>query len=506
MEFNLTEDRRFLEIKDCSKLELEQLRLSLTKRIHNWKFNPRVQSGSWDGYYCYLLRDKYVPVGLWKEVLEIARKYNYPIIFNDLSKLFDNEINQEDFNTWAQTFFDGFKLHGEPIDLREYQLETAFRILKFRKCSAELATSAGKTLISFMTVGYMLQMGLAKKVLYIVPNVGLVTQASDDFNTYNYKNQIKLKIEMIFSGQKPKPESNIVIGTFQSLVKKKADYFEQFDAVIIDESHKVTAASIKTILEKCISSEYRFGLTGTFPKPGTLDRLTIMCYSGPLVNEVSTAFLQKKGYIPNCEVKIIELDYAEDDVRRAFSDLYKQGPEERKKLFNLEQRYIVDNPSRLNMITNIISRSTKSSLVLFHHVDYGEKLFNQLKKTCQNKLVYYVDGSINNDMRDAFKKKMENNDNVILVASFGTFSTGISVKNIHNIFFTESYKSEIIIRQSIGRGLRQHKDKDKLIIIDFVDNICYGTHRNYLFKHAIKRQEIYQEQLFNYEIKKIKFV
>lgn len=265
MEFNLTEDNRFLEIKECSKLELEQLRLSLTKRIENWRFNPRVQSGGWDGYYCYLLRDKYIPAGLWKEVLDIARKYNYPIIFNDLNKLFDNNVNQEDFNDWANNFFNGFKLHGEPIDLREYQLETSFRILKFRKCSAELATSAGKTLISFMTVGYMLQKNLAKKILFIVPNVNLVTQANDDFNNYNYKNQIKLKIEMIFSGQKPKPESNIVIGTYQSLVKKKAEYFEQFDSIIVDEClHPDTLITMANNTYKKISNIVTGDLVKTF--------------------------------------------------------------------------------------------------------------------------------------------------------------------------------------------------------------------------------------------------
>jgi len=207
----------------------------------------------------------------------------------------------------------------------------------------------------------------------------------------------------------------------------------------VSNCHKVAAASIKSILEKCTSAEYRFGLTGTFPKPGTLDRLTIMCYSGPLINEVSTAFLQKKGYIPNCEVKIIELDYAEDDIRKAFADLYRTGSEERKKLFNLEQRYIVDNPSRLNMITNIISRSTKSSLVLFHHIDYGEKLFNQLKKNCKDKLVYYVDGSTNNDVREIYKKKMEaageNSKMSYTILEFG--NKKINILQIENVLLSD---------------------------------------------------------------------
>ena len=100
---------------------------------------------------------------------------------------------------------------------------------------------------------------------------------------------------------------------------------------------------------------------------------------------------------------------------------------------------------------------------------------------------------------------MEGRNDVILVASFGTFSTGISIKNIHNIFFTESFKSEIIIRQSIGRGLRLHKEKDVLSIVDFVDNFCYDGWKNYLYKHGDARQKIYKEQKFPYDVKKVNF-
>lgn len=505
MILQLTDDHRFLELVDASELELEQLRISLTKRIKNWRFNPRVQSGGWDGYYCYLIRDRYIPAGLWKIVVDVAKKYNYSIELNGVTQLFDTSINPDEFTEWAKNFFEGLRIKGEPVDLRDYQIETAYRILKFKKCAAELATSAGKTLITFMTLAYMLDKKLANKILVIVPSVSLVTQATDDFIEYNNKNKIKLKIQEIYSGQKIKPESNIVIGTYQSLVKKKPEYFEQFDVVMIDEMHKIKANSIKTILEKCVNVDYRFGLTGTFPKPDTLDRLTIMSYSGPLVNEVSAAFLQKKGYIAQCEVKVIELDYADEHIKKSFHDLYKRSKEDRSKVFNLEQNYVIANPARLAMITNIISKSTKNSLVLFHRLEHGEEIYNRLRQICVGKSIYYVDGSIDSDKREIFKKKMEQNDNIILVASFGTFSTGISVKNIHNIFFTESFKAEIIIRQSIGRGLRQHKNKDKLIIIDFVDNFCYGTWRNYVFKHGIERQNIYAEQQFPYSIKKLKF-
>jgi superfamily II DNA or RNA helicase len=504
MKFKLTEDTRFLELTEATELELEQLRLSLTKQIKNARFNPTVQKGNWDGFYCYLYQNKYVPAGLWKIVFDMCKKYKFPVQFEDIRNLFDDEIDFDDFSTWAMNFFDGFQIKGEDIRPRDYQLESAYRILKFRKCAAELATSAGKTLIMFMTVAYMLEKGYSKRILIIVPNVGLVLQGFNDFMEYNFKNQIKLKIQMIYSGTEDIGDSNIVIGTYQSLVKKKQEYFDDFDAVIVDETHKAKAHSIKAILEKCTNANYRYGLTGTFPKPDTLDRLTLMCYTGPLVNEVSASFLQSKGHISLCNVKVIEMDYASDDTKEAFYELSKSA-HDRKGLFNLEQNYIIENQTRLTMVCNVIERSTKNGLVLFHHREYGQALYERLRQQTTGKLIYYVDGKTDSEIREIYKKKMENHDNVILIASYGTFSTGISVKNIHNIFFTESFKSEVIIHQSIGRGLRKLKGKDMLVIIDFVDNFNCNRWTSYHMKHAKVRQEIYADQKFPYVVKKLKF-
>lgn len=504
MKFKLSDDGRFLELIEASELEHEQLKITLTKRIKNWRFNPRVKKGVWDGYYCYLYQNKYVPSGLWKEVLDMCKKYDYPVHFEGIRKIFDDSLEFDDFKEWVDDFFKGFKINGEPVTPYDYQIETAFRILKFRKCAAELATSAGKTLISFMVIGYMLEKKLSAKILFIVPNVSLVIQAYNDFLEYNHKNRVKLKMQMIYSGQEDLSNSNIVIGTYQSLVKKKKEYYDDFDAVVIDEAHKVKAHSIKSILEKCTNSNYRYGLTGTFPKPGTLDRITLMCYMGPLVNEVNANFLQNKGHITKCNVKIIEMDYAPDKTRKSFYEL-SQNKTQRKGLYNVEQNYIINNQSRLTMVTDIINKSTKNSLVLFHHTEYGKSLYERLREISEGKLVYYVAGETDSDIREIYKKKMENNNNVILVASYGTFSTGISVKNIHNIFLTESRKSEIIIRQSIGRGLRKHKSKDMLTIIDFVDNLNYSTWRSYHMRHSDERKKIYNEQKFPYQTKKLKF-
>lgn len=232
MELSLTENKQLLRIDSASEMEIEQLNISLNKRIESWRFNPLVKKGLWDGYVSYIKDDKWIPSGLWREIMQIAKEYNYELKLNGITELFDRSIKQETFENWALDFFKG---HPNNISPRDYQLDAAFNILKFRRCLAELATSAGKTLISFLTVAYMLEHQKAKKILFIVPNVSLVVQASEDFLDYNWKNRVNIKVQQIYSGQKIRPDRNVVIGTYQSLVKKGVDYFDQFDTVVVDE-------------------------------------------------------------------------------------------------------------------------------------------------------------------------------------------------------------------------------------------------------------------------------
>jgi superfamily II DNA or RNA helicase len=500
MELTLTEDNQFLRIDDATELELEQLNISLTRRIESWKFNPLVKKGIWDGYVSYVKDNKWIPAGLWQEVTKICKQYRFDIKINGVTRIFDKDISAESFESWALDFFDG---HPDGITPRDYQIEAAFNILKFRRSLSELATSAGKTLISFLTVAYMLEKEKAKKILFIVPNVSLVVQATEDFGEYNHENRVKMMIQQIYSGQKIKTNRNIVIGTYQSLVKKPKEFFDDFEAVIVDETHKAKSNSIKTILQKCRNAKYRYGLSGTIPKENSLDKLTLMSQTGPLITEVKANFLQKEGHIAGCNVRVIEMSYAPEASKQAFMEL-ATNKYESKDVFSLEQNYVINSTGRINFITKIIAKVPKNSLVLFHRIEHGKKLYEMLRQRSDKK-VYYVDGGTDKDIREEYKKKMEAGDEVVIVASYGTFSTGISIKKIHNIFFTESFKSEVIIRQSIGRGLRQHESKDSVNIIDFVDDIRFDDWENYLYRHGKARQKIYRQEKFKYKIKKVSF-
>lgn len=496
MKWTLTNNDKILTLTEATQIELDQLALTFTKEVANAKWDPRVKKGWWDGKISYFKSNRYLPSGLWNELVEMSKQYDFPLSIDGIERKFDREIDFEDFKSWIEDKWKTAKMQP-----RDYQIETVFNIIKYQSCLAELATSAGKTLITYMAIAYLLESKRSHKILMIVPTVDLVVQGTEDFYEYNQEScKMKLDIQQIFAGSVIRQGSNVVIGTYQSLVKKDREYFEQFDTVIVDETHKAKSASIKTILEKCENATRKFGLSGTIPKPGTLDRLTLLAYTGPIITSIRADYLMEKGHITPCEVYVIEMDYARKEVKEGFKDLFQRTEEDRKRLLNLEQQYAIQSDLRLEFITDMILKNTKNALVLFYRIEYGNKLYEKLRQKTDRK-VFYIDGGTDKDLREHQKDHLEEGEGKIMIASFGTFSTGINVKNIHTIYLTESFKSEVIIRQSIGRGLRKHESKKKLVIIDFVDDYRIGKFKNYLYKHSLARQEIYADQNFPYTVR-----
>ena len=213
--------------------------------------------------------------------------------------------------------------------------------------------------------------------------------------------------------------------------------------------------------------------------------------------------LMEQNPIAGCNVKVIKMDYAPQSTKNAFYEM-SQNRYESKDVYKFESNYVINSTGRLAFITNIISRVRGNSLVLFHRIEHGKRIYEKLRQD-SDKPIYYVDGNTDKDIREEYKKKMEAGAQVVIVASYGTFSTGISINKIHNIFFTESFKSEVIIRQSIGRGLRKHHTKSEVNIIDFVDDLSSPDWDNYLIRHSKARQKIYKEQKFPFEVKNVQF-
>jgi superfamily II DNA or RNA helicase len=359
-----------------------------------------------------------------------------------------------------------------------------------------------------MIFAYLKSKGLIRKFMMIAPNTNLVIQASEDFDDYGLE-KIGVKIQQIGGGSKLRPGCDLIIGTFQSLVKQEEDFFSDVDAVFVDECHHTNSMSIKKIVSHCMHSKWRYGLTGTLTKRGTADYLTIQQFLGPLVVEIPPSFLFNNNYATPVSIKIVVMDWLEDEYKDKLSDLKLDNTNniEGNDLYNIERKLVVESKKRLNYIVDFISRTSKNSLVLFQSVkdEYGKQIWNLIREKTNDKEVFYVDGDTDENLREEYKSRMTVGSNKILVATYGTFATGISINNIHNIFLVESYKSEVLIKQSLGRGMRKMEGKEVVNVIDFVDDFSTPRYQNYLIKHSEVRLQIYKKEGFLYKIFKVKF-
>ena len=329
----------------------------------------------------------------------------------------------------------------------------------------------------------------------------------DDLVDYNngYKkeqtNPFTLKVDEIFSEKPRKVRDgeipNVCIGTYQSLVKYPDDFFQSFDIVVVDEGHTIKSVSLDAILSKTfLNAKYRIGMSGTFPKDGTAELLSIQSLTGPVITTVKAKQLMDKGLITPIRINAMILNYDEHEFAEKMFMIKKRGDGQKAHL--LEKEYAQKSLRRKLFFRKLIEKFTDNSLVLFHNVIYGRELYEYLRDNVIDKHFYFIDGSTSNEKREVIKKLMEENNDTpkILIASFGTFSTGINIKAIMNIILADSFKSFKIIQQSIGRGLRLHSDKTKLVVFDIVDRF-HISFENTLYKQYIHRRDnIYKEQEF----------
>lgn len=511
VKFQISDDKQWMVLTEAiDEVEKKQVEISLTQKIHNFYFHPLVKKKIWDGSICFIEKKGphwRIPIGLWREVLQIGEKYNIKIEIEGLDKLIFDQVTLEEFTSWCNKFFEG---SDKPP--RDYQIETAWKIIRFRYSVSEVATSSGKTLIAFMIFAWLKQMGFIRKFLMIVPSTNLVFQGSDDFLDYGIE-KIGSKIQQIGGGSKIREGCDVIIGTFQSLVKQDPEFFDEIDLVFVDEAHHTNSMSIKKIVANCMRSGWRFGLTGTLTKKGTADYLTVQQFLGPLIVEIPPSFLFENNYATPVEIKVVEMDWLEQEWKDKLAELKlnnKSSANENKlegnEFYNLERKLVVESRKRLNFVVDFISKTSKNSLVLFQSVkdEYGKQIWNLLREKNSDKEIFYVDGETSENLREEFKSRMASGSNKILVATYGTFSTGISINNLHNIFLVESYKSEVLIKQSLGRGMRKMEGKEKVVVIDFVDDFSTARYVNYLLKHSEARIQIYQKEGFEYKIFKVK--
>ena len=536
MKFRYDKDNEELVVTEASRVEYHQLSLWLTRHVKGYRYMPAFKMGVWNGQQTYFRNGK-INLGLWKEALKGCQEIGAQFLMENKTDFpINREVTLESVQEFCKEFFKFHKVRtkeGEWINFTPYdhQIESAYKILKNRYCMAEVATSGGKSLIISIVMFYTLKhIDPTAKFLIIVPSITLVTQFYDNIMEYNWgiNNLLEMKEKKITSldnpdakyspcdvrveevmSERPRKHSgtqdaNIYIGTYQSLEKWPKEFFQQFHTVITDEAHGAKAKTITTILQKTFKHAYsRFGVSGTFPDNDTCEILTIQAVLGPKITEVSANELKEKGIITPMEIRAVLMNHNDKEFDERIQIIKKSG--NGKDAFELEKAYIHVSEKRLDFIKKIVEKCDSNTLLLFHTIDYGHQILSKLEKELPGRDYYYIDGEISGKKREEIKKQMEVTDgNIkILVASYGTLSTGVSINAIFNVIFADSFKSEQIIIQSIGRALRLHSEKKKANIFDLVDIFDPNNMSNILFRHFKEREKFYQKRQYPYKVIKI---
>ncbi len=523
MDFTYDSKNEQLIVAEATRTEYHQMKLWLTRNPHGYRWTPAYKAGFWDGKDTEF-NDGKINLGLWKECLKacqiIGVKFN---IVNKEEFPINREITLESVTEFCKEFFKNHKRFDQeknewvsfvPYD---HQIEVAFKILKNRYCLAEVATSGGKSLIISIVYFYTIsKLTPDAKLLLIVPSISLVTQFFDDIIDYNIgknkeydggnPNPLSLSIEEIMS-EKPRKHSNtenpnICIGTYQSLINYPKEFFKQFHTVVCDESHKAKSKSLKTILKRTFGYAYnRFGVSGTFPPDESMEILYIQAVMGPKVSLVEAKTLVDKGIITPMEVKAIMLNHNDFHFNEKIQYIRKAGGG--KEAYFIEREYIHLSEKRLNFISKILQKCENNTLVLFFTIEYGKKIL-ELQNKIPDKEFYYIDGEVKEKDRKIIKAKMEEKGGApkILIASYGTLSTGVSINNLFNCIFADSFKSESTIIQSIGRALRLFEGKAKATIFDLVD-VFESDPKNIFYRQFLERSKFYTKREYPFKITKI---
>ena len=394
----------------------------------------------------------------------------------------DYQIDQDILPIVKPTYNEERAYDNLKFPLRDYQLDSVKEALKFGRGIIKLGTGGGKTLTIASLLMSLYSNNPKVKILILVPDLGLVNQTYNDFIEYN----VLFKFTRWTGKIKPDLTANCIIanrGILQSQFDDN-DWIQYIDVLVVDECHTIKKSNKVSKMVNKIHTFNKFGLTGTLPddKP---EQWNVIGKLGKVIYDKDSYQLRLESYLTNVDIKVINIGYKDKPLVVSGNNNFKA-----------ELDFIYTNNFRNNVIKNICTKFNNNSLILVNHLAHGDALFDNLSQIL-NKKVYFVKGEVEVEERDKIKKIMETNNDVICIAMSSIFSTGVNIKNIHMIMFASGGKSFIRTIQSIGRGLRLHKSKNKLIIIDLVDKLKYGM------RHSDKRKEIYNSEKINYTIAEI---
>lgn len=475
---------------DCDSGIGQELNEFFSFYVPGYKFMPAYRNKMWDGKIRLFNRNTgELPAGLIHHLYQFCRSRGYTLEPEESDYGLPYEKQHVD-TSQLESFIDALSL---PFDIRPYQLDCVQKGLERKRGILLSPTGSGKSLIIYVLLSYYLSHiapSTNKKVLVIVPTTSLVEQMASDFKEYGLPDRLAHKI---YSGKDKDTDSPIIISTWQSIYKLPRIWFEQFGAVFGDECHGFKSKSLTSIMNKCGEAEYRFGTTGTLDGTQTHE-LVLQGLFGRTYKVTTTRDLQDEDHLAKLDIKRIELEYSEKE-RKEFG----------QRTYQDEIEYIVSSEKRNKFIKNLAVSMDGNTLVLYNYVEkHGKPLFNMIDSAVNaNRKVFFVSGSTDTSDREAIRGIVEKQENAIIVASLGTFSTGINIRNLHNIIFASPSKSQIRVLQSIGRGLRKSDDGSTTTLYDVIDNIKWKSRKNFALSHSEERLKIYQRERFDFKTYKV---
>ena len=477
-----------LIIKDEVNCKIEGLDLDMRKRlVKKFKYEipyarhlPAVRLGRWDGCVAFFQLGGSSYVNLLPEILAELELRNVRVVDIDDQrqshpKFEFTEVAEDSYShiTWPK----GHPAVGQPIMLRDYQIDIINNFLREPQCLQEVATGAGKTIMTAVLSHKVEPYG---RSIVIVPNKSLVTQTEAD-----YKN-LRLDVGVYFGDRKEVGKTHTIC-TWQSLnnmLKKtkegEADigqFLEGVICVIVDEVHQAKADALKTLLTGVMSNvPLRWGLTGTIPKE-QFEFQALRCGIGEVVNRLAASTLQEAGHLAQCHVKILQTQETQD-----------------YKTYQAEMQHLVTSAERLEWLADTCEaiRTSGNTLILVDRIATGKELADKIKDAV------FVSGSMNKaaDRKEQYDEMAESSDKVI-IATYGVAAVGINIPRIFNLVLLEPGKSFVRVIQSIGRGIRKAEDKDFVQIWD-VTSACEFSKR-----HMAKRKAYYKEANYPFSVEKI---
>jgi superfamily II DNA or RNA helicase len=474
----------------CEKHIAKELSEYFTFFVPGYQFVPAYRNRIWDGKIrMFNLQTNQIYLGLLPYIELFCEERKYQFDYGDPRP----DIEDEYSVYHAKKFIDSLNIHarGEPIEIREHQIDAYIHAMQKRRALLVSPTASGKSLIIYLIFRQLHQYQNLKGLI-IVPTTSLVEQLYSDFGDYN--NDEMTNVHRIYQGKEKDTDKPLTISTWQSLYKLPKEYFHQFDYIIGDEAHLFKAQSLTSILTSCVNAKYRIGLTGTLDGTKT-HKLVLEGLFGSVKKVITTRELIDKQQVSDFEIKCLVLKH-DDEICLQIKD----------KTYQEEIQYLIANENRNKFIKNLAVSLGNNTLILYQMVDkHGQILYDMIRETKNigDRKVFFVHGGVDANDREEIRRIMEIENDAIVVASFGTFSTGINIRNLHNIIFASPSKSRVRNLQSIGRGLRQSEGKEKAILYDIADDLRYKKHMNFTLKHFVERVKIYTEEKFPFKIYKI---